>query len=285
MADSPPQPTSTQPITSNTADPEEVDISKYNYEAATAADPHITQLQYGNDSIQLTDDQLRAMMLGFSPNASGTATPPQPGYNPFGGFSGIRPEIGAPDVNEEPMLKLFQQMMGGAGATHRPGAGGMSSLPRVPPPPGALPGQAQGPAVINPYSYMWRIIHAVFALALGLYVAFTAEFTGTKLDRDLSAVRRSAVATEASRDWGQNSIRFFYIFATAETILQTSRFYLEREVVQTGGILGMIMQFLPQPWNGYLALILRYGRIWTTVSGDAMICVFVLGVCSWLRTS
>lgn len=284
MTDSEPQPASTQPITNNTADPEEVDISNHNYERVTAARPRIPQQQSGHDGIQLTDDQLRAMMLSFPPNASGTATPPQPGYNPF--FPGTEPEMGAPNVNEDPMLKLLRQMMGGVDATGSPGAGGMPSFPGMPPPAmSAIPGQAQDPAAIDPSAYIWRIIHAGFALALGLYIAFTADFTGTKLERDLSAVRRNAVATEASGDWGQNSIRFFYIFATAEIILQTSRFYLEKGLVQTGGILGIIMGFLPQPWKGYLALVLRYGRIWTTVSGDAMVCVFVLGVCSWLRAA
>jgi hypothetical protein len=186
--------------------------------------------------------------------------------------------MGAPGGGEDPMMKMLQQMMGGGMPGEGPG--GMPSFPGMPGM--GMPGQ-QGAeaAVTDPYAYLWRIVHAVFALALGLYIAFTAEFTGTKLERDMSGIK----ATTGGNGWGQSSIRFFYIFATAEVLLQTSRFYLEKGVVQQGGILGMVMGFLPQPWKGYLALMLRYGRIWTTVSGDAMVCVFVLGVCSWLRAT
>jgi hypothetical protein len=192
--------------------------------------------------------------------------------------------MGGPDA-DDPMMKLLQQMMGAAGgaAGGAPGAaggmmGGMPSFPGMPGMPG-MHGQAQEAATAaDPYAYLWRIVHAVFALGLGLYIALTAEFTGTKFARDLSAVRSAGVGSDQ-----QQSVRFFYIFATVEIILQTSRYFLEKGVVQPGGILGTVMGFLPQPWKGYLNVGLRYGRIWTTASTDAMVCIFVLGVCCWWR--
>jgi GET complex subunit GET2 len=180
---------------------------------------------------------------------------------------------------DDPMLKLLQQMMGGLPGAGGAGSGGSGSIPGMPPMGPGMPGQEVAPG--DPYAYLWRIIHAVFALGLGLYVAFTAEFTGTKLERQMSALGNAA----SESGLAQSSVRFFYIFATVETVLQTLRFALEKGTVQPGGILGMVMGFLPQPWKGYLALILRYGRIWTTTSTDALVCVFVLGVCSWLKAA
>jgi len=217
-------------------------------------------------------------MLGFPSSGRGTPQPPLGAPpNPFAGFPGMEGMAG-PGA-DDPMLKILQQMMGGMGGM--PGAGESGGLPGMQGmPPMAMPGQ-DAAAVGDPYAYLWRIIHAVFAFGLGLYIALTANFTGTKLARDMSALNRSTGGMELT----ESSVRFFYIFATAEVILQTCRFYVEKGTVQPGGILGTVMGFLPQPWKGYLALMIRYGRIWTTTSGDALVCVFVLGVCSWLRAA
>ncbi len=177
---------------------------------------------------------------------------------------------GAPD-GEDPMLKIMQQMMGSMGE----GPGGVPSFPGMPPMPGQAPQQTE-----EPYAYIWRILHAIFALGLGFYIAFTTTFTGTKFEREKSGLAFSA---EEQNSLSPTSIRFFYIFATAEMILQSSRFFMEKGRAQQTGIMGTIMGFLPEPYKGYLGLGSRYLRIWSTVSGDALVCVFVLGVCAWLR--
>lgn len=215
-------------------------------------------------------------MLGFPPSGRGTPQPP-PGAapNPFAGFPGME-AMGAAGA-EDPMLKLLQQMMGGMGGMPGAGGGGLGSGPAAAGmPPVSMPGEETA-AVGDPYAYLWRIIHALFAVGLGLYVALVTNFTGTKLARDMSAF--------GGTELEESSVRFFYIFATSEVVLQTFRFYLEKGTVQPGGILGRVMGILPQPWKGYLALMVRYGRIWTTTSSDALVCVFVLGVCSWLRAA
>jgi hypothetical protein len=222
----------------------------------------------------MNDNALRQMMLGFDP--SGT---PPPGQNPFAGFPGMgMPGMGMPGMEgmgpggpgaEDPMMKMLQQMMGGIPGE---GAGGMPIFP-------GMPGQTPIMDVAaDPYAYLWRIIHAVFALGLGLYIAFTTPFTGSQFEWESPYVGEDGHLSAAS-------VHFFWIFATAEVVLQTSRFFMEKGGVQQGGIMGMVMGFLPEPWKGYLGLIWRYSRIWMTVSGDAMTCVFVLGACAWLRGS
>jgi GET complex subunit GET2 len=265
------------------ADPDEVDISQHFYEPKTTSRSRTAGNASPSPAQQsINDDQLRQMMLGFDPSS----TPPQGGNpNPFAGFPGMDgvPAFGGmggmqggPPGADDPMMKMLQQMMGGIPGE---GARGMPSFPGMPNMP--MPGQ-DATSTSDPYAYIWRIIHAVFALGLGLYIAFTTTFTGTRIERERSGLNFTA---EDEMALSPASVHFFWIFATAEVLLQTSRFFLEKGRVQQGGIIGMIMGFLPEPYKGYLALVTRYSRIWTTISGDAMVCVFVLGGCAWLRGS
>lgn len=212
----------------------------------------------------MTDDQLRQMMLGFDPSAAG-GPPGGANSNPFAGFPGMD-GMGMGGPGEDPLMKMMQQMVGGVPGE---GPGGMPSFPGMPGAPTA--------EVADPYAYMWRIVHAVFALGLGLYIALTTPFTGTKIERERSGLAFTESGVSAA------SMHFFWIFATVEVLLQSSRFMLEKGKTQQAGILGMVIGFLPEPYKGYLELVLRYSRIWTTISGDAMVCVFVLGVCAWWR--
>ena len=218
-------------------------------------------------------------MLGFDPN-SASRTPP-PGPNPFASFPVLgdmpgKDSMGGPEAADDPMIKMLQQMMGDR--VPGKGSGGMPSFPGMPP----LPGQSA--VVEDPYAYLWRIIHAVFALGLGIYIAFTTSFTGTRIERERPSL-------EYVSDPGQenglspSSVNFFWIFATVQVVLQTSRFFMEKGRVQHGVIMGMVIGFLPESWKGYLRLVSRYSRIWSTVSGDAFVLVFVLGVCAWLRAT
>ena len=124
------------------------------------------------------------------------------------------------------MLKLLQQMMGGMA---REGPGGAASMPAFP----GMPGQTQTPAATtdaaaDPSAYLWRIIHAVFALGLGLYIAFTTSFTGLQLERDSSPYVSQDGQLSAA------SVHFFWIFATAEVLLQTSRYFMEKGRIPAG---------------------------------------------------
>ena len=180
--------------------------------------------------------------------------------------------MGGPPGADDPMMKMLQQMMGGMPGE---GAGGMPAFP-------GMPGQPLPTSAMDKYAYLWKVIHAVFALGLGLYIAFTTTFTGTRIERERSGLTMTAEDNEAL---SPASVHFFWIFATAEVLLQTTRFVSEKGRTQPAGVMGMVMGFLPEPYKGYLAWFSRYSRIWTTVSGDAMVCIFVLGVCAWLRSS
>ncbi|QSZ33094.1 hypothetical protein DSL72_002679 [Monilinia vaccinii-corymbosi] len=250
------------------ADPEEVDISNHYYEPQSRT-PLPRSQSNGRAQEQINDDQLRQMMLGMDPGSLGG----EPGENPFGGAPGQNPFAGFPGMGPlgeegagDPTMEVLQQMMRGMGGPPGEGQGGISDM--------GMQGQAEA-AAADPYAYIWRVVHAAFALSLGLYIALTTSFTGTKYAREASALTNNGLNAD--------SVHFFWIFATAEVVLLTSRFYLEKGNALPAGMMGTVMGFLPEPWKGYLGAVLRYQRIWGTVSGDAMVCVFVLGACAWVR--
>ena len=180
----------------------------------------------------------------------------------------------------DPMMAMMQQMMGGAGGM--PGGPGQG-------PPGDLPpglanmfsamsgAGAPEPSPEQSSAWVWRLVHSLFSLGLAVYIVFRTPFTGTKLSRTAAP----------GDDWMQESIQgetfahFFYLFATFEVILQSSRYFIEKGRLQGSGILSTIGGFLPEPYAGYVRVLGRYSVIYSTVVSDAMVVVFVLGAASW----
>ena len=170
------------------------------------------------------------------------------------------------------MMQMLQQMMGGisGGGGGAGAAGGDGGLP-----PGlaAMLGSGGGPGgqvqQDSGYGYIWKIVHGLFALTLGAYVLNTYHFNGSR-------VSRTPFSSSADAQTG-----IFWIFTTVELILQSTQFFLERGQTSQPGILGMVVNFLPPPWKGYVSLIARYSGIYTTIVEDAMVVVFMIGCVAW----
>jgi hypothetical protein len=143
---------------------------------------------------------------------------------------------------------------------------------------GAMQGNnAPQPSPEQSSAWIWRLIHSVFSLGLAIYIVLQTPFTGSKLARS---------SLQEDGDWSDDSPaeafrHFFYMFATFEVVLQTSRYYIEKGQLQGKGILSSIAQFLPEPYAGYVRVVGRYSVIYSTVVSDAMVVVFVLGAASW----
>ncbi|KAF1851968.1 uncharacterized protein K460DRAFT_362740 [Cucurbitaria berberidis CBS 394.84] len=178
------------------------------------------------------------------------------------------------------MMALMQQMMGGAGGPGQPGAG-----------PGDLPpglanifsavngGAAAEPSPQQSSAWIWRLVHSVFSLGLAIYIVLQTPFTGAKLSRDnILDDDWTAQSTPA-----QNFAHFFYLFATFEVIVQSSRYFIEKGQLQGSGILSTVAGILPPPYSNYVRTVGRYSVIYSTVVSDAMVVVFVLGATSWWR--
>ena len=252
-------------------DPEEVDISvsEHFYEptGATTARQRAQQTPkpnrpypgLGGDPTQLDEEVLKAMMLGMPPPGHGQGAPP----NPFAGFPGMEGmgQPGAGGDAEDPMMAMLQQMMG-AGAAG--GAGGaMPSFPGMSPM--GMPGQPG--ATADPRAYLWRIVHALFAIGLGVYIALTVSFTGTKLTREESALL----------DTGYLKTYFWM----GEALLLGRFLFKGGQTGGEGGLLGTVLPMIPQPYGGYLRWVVRYSGILRMVAADALLVVFVLGVVGW----
>jgi hypothetical protein len=189
---------------------------------------------------------------------------------------------------DDPMMAMLQQMMAGAGGPGGPGADPMAGLPPgladlfggagMPGAPGQGQQEAQQP--LSSSAYLWRILHFVISLSLALYVTLNTTFTGSKRARDLSSLTYTAPLS-LERNFGT---QLFYLFAVAEVVLQSSRYFIERGRLTQGGLLGTLSSVLPPPWADYVRTIGRYSIIYTTVVADAMVVVFVLGVMAWWKS-
>lgn len=250
-------PPTAPPLTSAFAppdDPAEVDISQHAY-ASSGPGPG----RFDDEAAEMR----RMLRSGGGEGGMGGFSQPGMGAGPGPG-SGSGGE-------EDPMMRMLQQMMGGMA----PGGGGEAGAEQGGLPPGlaALLGGGGGvgaPQQAQTGKNWWKVGHAVLALALGVYITSRTSFSGSR-------VARAAV------DGAEGVRGLFWVFATAEAVLQSTRFFVEKGRVRggEGGVLGVVMGVLPEPWKGYVALGKRYGRIWTTVVEDAMVVVFLLGVKAW----
>ena len=193
-------------------------------------------------------------------------------------------------------MRLFQQMIGGVGGD--PGSGGDGGLPSglaaiLSGGAGAMDGfgqqqQQQGTSspAGNSSSYIWRTLHALYAMILGLYLVFHSSFAASsaRLIASQSTAFPPASAVSGVIEADRPAVNMFWIFATAELVLQGSRFYLDqgKDGVQ-GGWLQLIGGFLPEPWKGRARLVGQYSGIWNTLVEDGMVVVFMLGIMGWWK--
>ncbi|KAF3766352.1 hypothetical protein M406DRAFT_346306 [Cryphonectria parasitica EP155] len=301
------------------ADPEEIDISQHYYRPETTNRiPSSSSAPAGGfDPDNLSESQLRQMMLGFdrpttagnnNSNGGGRGGNQNPLFDPSSLLA-----MGGPDSQpsdpEDAIAKMFSQMFGGGG--------GLGSTPGAGPSPFGAPGGAQDPndlfaklAAMNgggtqqqpsqqggpagttksdAYTATWRLLHFVLATGLGLYIALASGFTGTKIERERGAFVATTAGYGGDGDAAAAAAAdmrryFFWTFATAEAVLLTSRFFLDRGR-PAPGVLNMVMGFLPEgKWKAWLGTGLRYSQIFTTVRSDILVCVFVMGICAWLRS-
>ncbi len=181
------------------------------------------------------------------------------------------------DGQDDPMVKMMEQMMGLMGGNPQDpnakppdvpyalkalmGMGAASKEDRTPPPTGN--------------AYIWKIVHAVFAIVLAGYIALTSTFNGSELGRT-----QSVYANQEGIGLGQ---RLFLMFCTAELLLQSSRYFAEKGKLQGNGMIAKVANsgFVPEPYAGYVRIAGRYVGIAQTIVTDAMVVIFVFGALAW----
>jgi len=191
------------------------------------------------------------------------------------------------ESDEDPMVKMMQQfssLISGNGNVQDANAQAQAQQDLPPFLQAMLKGQAQtdkdtAQAPTKGSAYVWRIVHAVFAFSLAIYIASTSTFTGTKLARS-----QSAYSSSSDADLGH---RLFIIFTSVELVLQSTRYFIERGQLQGSGILATIANsgIVPEPFAGYVRTLGRYMTIVQTIVSDAMVVVFVFGALAWWRST
>jgi hypothetical protein len=140
---------------------------------------------------------------------------------------------------------------------------------------------------------MWRVAHALFALALGVCIVLSTAFSGTRHEREQAAL---ASLQRADADWAgqmdQQDIesvwvgKVFWAWAAAEAMLLTGRFLLDSGSSGSGfgASVGQMMGAIVGP--GVVAgasVAMRYVRWILAVRADLAVVVFVLGLGACLR--
>ncbi|TKA32953.1 hypothetical protein B0A50_01179 [Salinomyces thailandicus] len=207
-----------------------------------------------------------------------------------------RGEAGPGGEEEEPMLKMMQQItsmmggMGGGGGGQQGGQGGGmgmggegGDMPDMSQMLSQLMGgqqktqEEQAKASSTGSATLWRIVHALFAMLLGVYTVTGSTFNGTQRARS-----QSAYADGSSEGVGP---RLFTLFITAELLLQGSRFYLEKGQLQGSGMLATVANsgMVPEPYARYIRTAGRWIGIVQSIISDALVIIFVLGAFAWWR--
>ncbi|KAM0719725.1 hypothetical protein Q7P37_003858 [Cladosporium fusiforme] len=250
-------PAATAPKPATVDDPEEVDISDHPYTSKNVSQAGTPRTNGPAEA----DPLMQAMMQMQAQQGQG------------------QPQGGA---EEDPMMKMMQQIMGMQGGQdpNNPNAMGdeipqMAQMLNTMMGAGGMGGGGQQQPA-NGSANLWRIVHTLSALIIAVYIALTTTFNGSKLARSENVFIQDA---------GYSLGKPFYIFATAELVLQTTRYFLEKGQLQGGGILATVANsgFVPEPWAQLIRTIGRYSTIYTTIVSDAMVVVFVLGAVAWWK--
>ncbi|CAK7233917.1 hypothetical protein SBRCBS47491_008773 [Sporothrix bragantina] len=291
--------------TTEHGDPDEVDISEHFYQPtvtprsndasprpnAAAADAQMRQLLLAQQQQQ---QGTNPFLFGDGPSGNDPF-----GFGGMGAFGAGGP--GGEGAEGDPMAAMLSQMMqamgGGAGGPGGPGGPGTpgGGFPGMPGMDGGFPGfpgfsgiggpgqKEQKSAIPSTTAALWRLVHFAVAVALGLYVALATPFMGTRTERDLAAAAHTTgadgtIISLVDDSFALHKRYFFYAFATAETILLTSRIFLERDGRggglgggAAGGMIGMAMGFLPPSIKRNVEIAMRYWQIFSTVRSDLMV--------------
>ena len=168
-------------------------------------------------------------------------------------------------------LQLLQQMIGTSTMSESsPGFAGLPpalesllSQPRTSP-----EGETTSQPQTLPSTYSWKILHPLLALSLGVFALVYVAPGDAFFQRT------------ARQPGDQAQTNLFWIFATVELLLQTTRYLLE-PTPDRSGMLATAAGFLPPPWKGYVELVVRYQGIWSTLSSDALVLIWSLGMGAW----
>jgi GET complex subunit GET2 len=191
---------------------------------------------------------------------------PSPGWaTPQPGMAQAQAQGPPPPGNDDPMVRMIQQMMGDD--PNKPLPPGLTNLLGA----ARQDEQAAQPQNSSSSTNVWRIVHAIVSFLLAGYIVLTSGFTGSKISRENPSIAGD----------GHFAQRLFLYFATVEVVLQSSRYFIEGGQLPQSGVMGVVSRVLPEPYAGYVRIAGRYSVIYSTIVADALVVIFVLGAVAW----
>lgn len=132
-----------------------------------------------------------------------------------------------------------------------------------------LPQQAEQ-AIDNSSKY-WNLLHVLMMIMLGFYAVYTEW---TKAGRERFA---SLLSTDVN-NYPAIHVPLFWYFITIELCLQSARLFYQQGVMPPTSTLAQLATQLPHPFGNIVTICLRYRLIWSCLSQDICILVFVIGI-------
>ena len=119
----------------------------------------------------------------------------------------------------------------------------------------------------------WNLLHFVMMILLGFYAVYI-EWTRAGSERFASLL--SSNASVAS--YPAIHVPLFWYFITIELGLQSARLFYQQGTMPPTSTIATLATQLPHPFGNIITIFLRYRLIWTCLSQDICILVFIIGL-------
>ncbi|KAI8646964.1 hypothetical protein BD408DRAFT_409511 [Parasitella parasitica] len=189
----------------------------------------------------------------------------------FGNVSGVP---GSEGQNMDPFQQLFANAAAAGGNGENGGfnpaallatmAGGAGA--------GAQPMTEEQQKLDQSQKY-WNLVHFVMMVLLGFYAVYI-EWTRAGSERFASLLSSNAGVA----GYPAIHVPLFWYFVTIELGLQSARLFYQQGTMHSTSTIASLATQLPHPFGNIITIFLRYRLIWTCLSQDICILVFIIGL-------
>ncbi|EPB82101.1 hypothetical protein HMPREF1544_11183 [Mucor circinelloides 1006PhL] len=220
-----------------------------------------------NDMNAMMNQQFASMFGGISgiPGSEGNA------FSPAAALMANGAHAEGQQANMDP----FQQLFANAAAAQG-GQGGFNPAALLATMAGG--GGAEQPMTeeqqkIDRSQKYWNLLHFIMMIILGFYAVYT-EWTRAGSERFASLLSSNASVA----NYPAIHVPLFWYFITIELGLQSARLFYQQGTMPPTSTIATLATQLPHPLGSIITIFLRYRLIWTCLSQDICILVFIIGL-------
>ncbi|CEP07366.1 hypothetical protein [Parasitella parasitica] len=188
----------------------------------------------------------------------------------FGGVPGV---AGSEGQNRDPFQQLFANAAAGTGGNG--GQGGFDPAALLATMAGGAGGQpmTEEQQRLDQSQKYWNLLHFVMMVFLGCYAVYI-EWTRAGSERFASLLS----SIEGVASYPAIHVPLFWYFVTIELGLQSARLFYQQGTMPPTSTIASLATQLPHPFGTIITVFLRYRLIWTCLSQDICILVFIIGL-------